>query len=59
MASIDIQPLSSDIAFGAHVTGVTSEALDDPAVRAQLKSAARRSRRDRLQECRADRPRCR
>jgi taurine dioxygenase len=36
MASISVQPLSSELAFGARVDGVDSAALDDPAVRAQL-----------------------
>jgi len=37
MASIEVQPLADDVAFGAQVTGVTSAALDDEAVRAQLR----------------------
>jgi len=37
MSSIQVQPLDSNLAFGARVTGVTSEALDDPTVRAKLK----------------------
>lgn len=38
MASIDVQPLDDGVNFGARVSGLTSEALDDPAVRAKLKS---------------------
>ncbi|MEZ5735274.1 MAG: TauD/TfdA family dioxygenase [Novosphingobium sp.] len=38
MASIEIQPLDESLSFGAKVTGVTSEALDDENIRAQLKS---------------------
>ena len=38
MSAIQVQPISDTLSFGARVTGVTSEALDDPAVRAQLKS---------------------
>ncbi len=38
MASIEVQPLDENLSFGAKVTGVTSEALDDEAVRAQLNS---------------------
>jgi len=38
MASIDVQPLGADYAFGAQARGITSEALDDPEVRAKLKS---------------------
>ena len=38
MASIEVKPLAADVAFGAEVTGITSEALDDPQVRAKLKS---------------------
>jgi len=37
MASIDVQPLGEGVPFGVRVTGVTSEALEDAAVRAQLK----------------------
>lgn len=37
MTAIQVQKLSDDLSFGARVTGITSEALDDPAVRAQLK----------------------
>ena len=38
MASIEVQPLDESLSFGARVTGVTREALDDEAVRAKLKS---------------------
>lgn len=38
MASIDVQPLDESVNFGARVSGITSEALDDPAIRAKLKS---------------------
>jgi len=37
MATIDIQPLDPSVAFGAKVTGVTSQALDDENVRAKLR----------------------
>ena len=37
MATLKVEPLDPNLNFGARVTGVTSEALDDPAVRAQLK----------------------
>jgi len=38
MASIEVQPLSDSVAFGARVEGITSEALDDESVRAKLRS---------------------
>ena len=38
MGSIEVQTLAEDVSFGARVTGVTSEALDDQAVRAKLKN---------------------
>jgi taurine dioxygenase len=38
MASIEVRALDSSLSFGAEVTGVTSEALDDEAVRTQLKA---------------------
>lgn len=37
MATIDIQPLSDNLSFGAKVTGVTRNALQDEAIRAQIK----------------------
>jgi alpha-ketoglutarate-dependent taurine dioxygenase len=37
MAKIDIQPLDPGVAFGAKVTGITSEALDDEGTRAKLR----------------------
>jgi len=37
MATIDIQPLDPGVAFGAKVTGITSEALDDEGTRAKLR----------------------
>jgi taurine dioxygenase len=38
MTAIQVQPLSEQLSFGARLTGVTSKALDDAGVRAQLKS---------------------
>ena len=38
MASIEVRPLQDDLTFGARVTGVTSAALKDEDVRAQLNS---------------------
>lgn len=38
MASIEVQPLGENLAFGAQVTGVTSEVLEDEGVRAKLRS---------------------
>ncbi len=38
MNSLTVEALDDQLAFGARVAGVTSEALDDPAVRAKLKS---------------------
>jgi taurine dioxygenase len=36
MASITVRPLRKDLAFGSRVTGVTHEALQDPAIRRQI-----------------------
>ena len=38
MTAINVQPLDGGLAFGAQVTGVTSETLDDENVRAKLRS---------------------
>ncbi len=38
MSSIEVQPLSEELAFGARVAGVTGDALDDESVRNRLKS---------------------
>jgi taurine dioxygenase len=38
MAVLQVRPLDAGIAFGAEVSGVTSQALDEPDVRAKLKS---------------------
>ncbi|TGD72544.1 TauD/TfdA family dioxygenase [Mangrovimicrobium sediminis] len=39
MTTIKVAPLAEDLAFGARVTGVTRDALDDENVRAQLREA--------------------